>query len=223
MTRGWGGRGRGGVRKPRKSEAEWKHTIIKGRETEGSPILPAKISLYVFGSFSFQFSEIANKNKQKKKKRGEGMRVKTELLRQSARAVGEGRGCGLQRCGPPTQGGRAQSRSPRGTEASRIARDSHPRPRPPGLPRAAAHQPEGSCGSAVGWFLAPSEPPLRSAHLMCVKCTSAWGAGNEAREPQALRSAAGTGPSRCTSAIFYTVPLPPPPPPPLPPQAPDRK
>ncbi|KAL6067820.1 hypothetical protein STEG23_026941 [Scotinomys teguina] len=58
---------------------------------------------------------------------------------------------------------------------------------------------------------------------MCVKCTSAWGAGNEAREPQALRSAAGTGPSRCTSAIFYTDPLPPPPPPPLPPQAPDRK
>lgn len=51
---GWGG----GVRKPRKSEAEWKHTIIKGRETEGSPILPAKISLYVFGSFSFQFSHV---------------------------------------------------------------------------------------------------------------------------------------------------------------------
>lgn len=153
------------------------------------------------------------------------MRVKTELLRQSARAVGEGRGCGLQRCGPPSPG------RPRPAPQPARGRSFLGRPRPPtqaraprGLPRAtAAPQPEGSCGSADGYLPTPSETPLRSAHLMCVKCTSAWGAGKEAREPQALRSAAGTGPSRCTSAIFYTDPLPPPPPPPLPPQAPDRK
>ena len=174
------------------------------------------------------------------------MRMKTELLRQrlAPGPDGEGEGEGspwgltkLRGCNPDCGQAARASRSPRPgpSRAARPLRASRPasaaaqpaslapRPEVSGTPGAdAAARGRGPCGSARG--SARPEGGPRPAHLMCVKCTSKWGAASEAREPQALRSAAGRGPSRCTSAIFYTDPLPPPPPPPPPPlQAPNRK
>lgn len=97
------------------------------------------------------------------------MRVKTELLRQSARAVGEGRGCGLQRCGPPSPGRPSPAPQPeRGRSFPGHLRPPSQARAPRGLPRAtAAPQPEGVLRRRRRLPPDPERdsPPVRSPHV----------------------------------------------------------
>lgn len=114
-------------------------TRFTGRQTKSSPILPAKIPFYVFGSFSFQFSGT--------RKREREMRVKRSCCGRGSRRgrMGEGRqgspgglaklrGCSPD-CGRPA---RPPARPPRRSAA------------PPGLPPASAAAPPAPPAKARG-------------------------------------------------------------------------